>query len=176
MNGVDDETKEPSWLERAASWSLSALPFGAVALLGGGFYLGLVRQKQVMKEEKLPSKGSAANKEVAARPPTFLERKLALDKPQKPNAAIGKALVGGTIVAVSVCILLTAGVAAALGVTSLGELEERKEKAMARRRKKGMSALNTQAQIKSEEEEMKELQALFSRSVQKPADSESESK
>ncbi|KAG7393315.1 hypothetical protein PHYBOEH_006124 [Phytophthora boehmeriae] len=169
MSGADDDATEPSLLERAASWSLSALPFGAVALLGGGFYLGLVRQKQAMKEEELPKKGAAAQKEAVARPPTFLERKLKLDKPQTPNAAIGKALVGGTIVAVSACLLLTAGVAAALGVTSLSELEERKEKAMARRRKKGPSA-----QMKSEEQEMKELRALFSRSAQKPADSESE--
>lgn len=76
----------------------------------------------MVRDEKLlpETKGKGRSKDVPViRRTTFLERRLGLDRPQTPNGAAWKALVGGTIVSVSGCVVLLGGLSAVLGVRSV---------------------------------------------------------
>lgn len=85
-----------------------------------GFYYGIAKQKKMVHDEKLLPETKGASKDVPViRRTTFLERRLGLDRPQTPNGAAWKALVGGTIVSVSGCVVLLGGLSAVLGVRSV---------------------------------------------------------
>uniref|UniRef100_K3X5R8 Uncharacterized protein n=1 Tax=Globisporangium ultimum (strain ATCC 200006 / CBS 805.95 / DAOM BR144) TaxID=431595 RepID=K3X5R8_GLOUD len=172
-----------------ATFATTVVQLGAAALLGGGFYYGIAKQRRVEVEEKEKASLSSKNKKqstqssnVAAkdkvpviREVTLLERQLGLHKPVTPSAAAWKALAGGTIVSVSGCLVLLFGMGAVLGVRNMTEFRERMEDVFPRMRKGVARALHIQPKeykqdSASELAELRELAALFDEKVEeKPA-------
>lgn len=87
-----------------------------------GFYYGFVRQQRLARREKLVPKRNAKNAPPVIRQATMLERWLRLDRPQAPGMAAFKALLGGTVMSVSGCLVLVCGVGALLGVGGVSGL------------------------------------------------------
>ncbi|GAB9464725.1 hypothetical protein Gpo141_00002151 [Globisporangium polare] len=143
--------KETEPTPRVATFASTAVHLGAAALLGGGFYYGIAKQRRIEQEEEAKTKPkkkakalsqAAKDKVPVIRKVTFLERTLGLHRPVTPNAAAMKALVGGTIVSVSGCAVLLFGLGAVLGVRNMTEFRARMEDVFPRMRNNVARAFN----------------------------------
>ncbi|TMW62368.1 hypothetical protein Poli38472_009861 [Pythium oligandrum] len=174
MMSERDVVKETSNDERkpiSPSAATRIVQIGAALLLGGGFYYGFTRQQRIVVDEKLlPPHEKRAHQQVRIRSATFLERKLGLDRPRNPGSAAGRALLGGTIVAVSGFAVLISAVGAVLGVSNIEQFRLRMEQissGVGKNMSKVMAIEQTPrpSEFASEEEEMEHLSAIFEESM-----------
>ncbi|CCI44243.1 unnamed protein product [Albugo candida] len=118
-------------LHNTTSGKVACIQIGSVAFLISGFYYGLRQRNRATKKEfplaELKNANHTERMQVTPKKYNRLELFLGLDKKLTANAAAWRSLVGGTLMSVAGCGVLTLGIAAIISVYNLTNFSNKME-------------------------------------------------